>query len=197
MLQQRVGCDAFNLVENNFLDLPLDAIVIVLYGALHHTLPGCFVDEGVYDRDIRISCCLRLDLVVVNHDFRMKDLLFNALVKIVADCPDEHTLCKCRYFARRNKAVHLGVERVTDILPVYRHRLSLLQYLSEPLRECLGCFSDNLPGEDVADGIHHNRRLLVAIIAFKLREVLKAETYGNLVASRGSDEIVQTLEIKL
>ena len=32
MLQQRVGCDAFNLVEDNFLDLPLDAVVIVLYG---------------------------------------------------------------------------------------------------------------------------------------------------------------------
>ena len=87
MLQQRVGCDAFNLVEDDSLDLPLDAVVIVLYGALHHTLPGCFVDERVYDRNIRISCCLSLDLVVVNNDFRMKDLLFNALVKIVADCP--------------------------------------------------------------------------------------------------------------
>lgn len=197
MLQQRVCRDTAYLVENDFLDLPLDAVVIVLYGALHDALPGNLVDEGVYDRNIRIPRGLRLYLVVVNNYFRMKDLLVYALVKIIADGPDKHTLRQCRDFARRNQAVHLGVEGVADILPVYRHRLTLLQHLSEPLRKRLGGLADNLPGEDVADGIHHDRRLLVAVVAFELREVLKAEAYGNLVASGGGDQIVESLEIKL
>ena len=65
MLQQRVRRDTAYLVENDFFDLLLDAVVIVLYGTLHHALPGRFVDEGVYDRNLRIPRGLRLDLVVV------------------------------------------------------------------------------------------------------------------------------------
>ena len=133
MLQQRVRRDAAYLVENDFFDLLLDAVVIVLYGTLHHALPGRLVDEGVYDRNLRIPGGLRLDLVVVNHYLGMKDFLFNALIKIVADGSDKHALRERGDFTRRNQAVHLGVEGMADILPVYRHRLTLLQYLSEPL----------------------------------------------------------------
>lgn len=110
MLQQRVRRDTAYLIENDFLDLFLDTVVIVLYGALHHALPGCLVDEWVYDRNLRIPGGLRLDLVVVNHNFGMKDLLVYALVKIVADGTDKHTLRESRDFARRDQAVHLGIE---------------------------------------------------------------------------------------
>lgn len=121
MLQQRVRRDTAYLVENDFLNLFLDTVVIVLYGALHHALPGCLVDEWVYDRNLRIPRGLRLDLVVVNHYLGMKDLLVYALVKIVADGTDKHTLRERRDFARRNQAVHLGIEGMAHILPVYRH----------------------------------------------------------------------------
>lgn len=168
VFQQRVRRDTAYLVENDFFDLLLDAVVIVLYGTLHHALPGRFVDEGVYDRNLRIPRGLRLDLVVVNHNFGMKDLLVYALVKIVADGTDKHTLRERRDFARRNQAVHLGIEGMAHILPVYRHRLSLLQYLPEPLRKRLGGLADDLPGEDIAHGVHHHRRFLVAIVAFEL-----------------------------
>ena len=110
MLQQRVRRDTAYLVENDFFDLLLDAVVIVLYGTLHHALPGRLVDEWVYDRNLSIPRGLRLDLVVVNHNFGMKDLLVYALVKIVADGPHKHTLRESRDFTRRNQAVHLGVE---------------------------------------------------------------------------------------
>lgn len=110
VFQQRVRRDTAYLVENDFFDLLLDAVVIVLYGTLHHALSGRFVDEGVYDRNLRIPRGLRLDLVVVNHYLGMKDLLVYALVKIVADGTDKHTLRESRDFARRNQAVHLGIE---------------------------------------------------------------------------------------
>ena len=103
MLQQRVCRDTAYLVENDFFDLLLDAVVIVLYGTLHHALPGRFVDEGVYDRNLRIPRGLRLDLVVVNHNFGMKDLLVYALVKIVADGTDKHTLRQAGNLARRDE----------------------------------------------------------------------------------------------
>ena len=121
MLQQRVRRDTAYLIENDFLDLFLDTVVIVLYGALHHALPGCLVDEWVYDRDLRIPRGLRLDLVVVNHYLGMKDLLVYALVKIVADGADKHTLRERRDLARRNQAVHLGIEGMAYILSVNRH----------------------------------------------------------------------------
>lgn len=67
VFQQRVRRDTAYLVENDLFDLFLDTVVIVLDGALHHALPGCLVDEWVYDRNLRIPRGLRLDLVVVNH----------------------------------------------------------------------------------------------------------------------------------
>ncbi len=63
------------------------------------------------------------------------------------------------------------------------------------LGECLRCFSDHLTGEDIADGVHHNRRLLVAIITFQLREVLKAEADSNLIASRRGIRLSSPLNI--
>ena len=45
---------------------------------------------------------------------------------------------------------------------------------------------DHLPGEDVADGVHHHGGLLVAVVALELREVLKAQQGGNLIATARS-----------
>ncbi len=40
----------------------------------------------------------------------MKNLLVDALVEVVGDSPDKHTLRQSRDFARRDEGVHLGVE---------------------------------------------------------------------------------------
>ena len=133
-----------------------------------------------------VAVCFRLDLRAVNHYLGMKYLLDYALVDIVTDRADEHSLRESGNLARRNEAVHLRVERVAHILTVDGDRLTLLENLAEAFREGFGGFTHDLPGEDVADGVHYNRRLLVAVVALELREILKTQTHGNLVASCGS-----------
>ena len=41
----------------------------------------------------------------------------------------------------------------------------------------------------------HHFRLLVPVVTYQLAEILKAQTHGNLVTSRGGDKIVQPLEV--
>ena len=61
--------------------------------------------------------------------------------------------------------------------------------------ERLGGFAHHLTGEDISDSIHHDFGFFIAIVAHQLAEILKAQTHGNLVASRGGDKVVQPLEI--
>ena len=70
----------------------------------------------------------------------------------------------------------------------------MLKHLSETLGECPGSLSYNLTGEDIADGVHDHCGLFVAIVSLQLREVLKAEADGYLIASCSGDKIVETLE---
>ena len=56
-------------------------------------------------------------------------------------------------------------------------------------------FPDDLPGEDISDGIHHDFGLLVAVVAYQLGEILKSQKHGHLVASRRRNQVVQALEI--
>lgn len=84
---------------------------------------------------------------------------------------------------------------MADVLTAHRHRLPPLQHLSETLGKRLCSLTHDLSREDVADGVHHHGRLLIAIVAFELGEILKTETHRHLVASRGGDKIVEPLEI--
>ena len=93
------------------------------------------------------------------------------------------------------EGVHLRVDGCGGVLPVDGEGLPLLEYLAEPFRQALCRFSDHLPAEDVAHRVLDDLRLLVPVVAGKLREVLEAETDGHLVASGGGDEIVDTTEI--
>lgn len=127
----------------------------------------------------------------------MENLLGYALVDIIADSAHKHSLRQCRDFALRNQAVHLRVYGVAHIVAVDAHGLALLQHLSESFGKSLGGFANDLTGEDITDSVHHYCRFLVAVVAFELGEVLKAEADGNLVASRSGNEIVKSLEIKL
>ena len=55
--------------------------------------------------------------------------------------------------------------------------------------------ADHLPAEDVAHRVLDDLRLLVPVIPRQLAEVLEAETDGHLVASGGSDQVVDAPEI--
>ena len=125
----------------------------------------------------------------------MENLLLNTLVEVVGHRADKHSLRKSRNLAGRDKTVHLRVDGGGNILAVDGNRLAFLEHLSETITELLGGLADHLPTEDVADCVHHHLRLLVAIVADELREVLKTETDGHLVASGGGDEVVESLEV--
>ena len=125
----------------------------------------------------------------------MENLLFYTLVEVVGHRTDKHSLCKPGNLARRDKRVHLRVDGGGNVLPVDGDGLPLLQHLSEPFRERLGGFAHHLPGEDIADRVHHDFGFLVPVITYQLAEILKTQTHCNLVASRGGDKVVQPLEV--
>ena len=125
----------------------------------------------------------------------MENLLLDALVEVVADRTHEHALREAGNLARRNERVHLCVDGGGDVLTVDGDRLPFLQHLAETLRKRLGGLAHHLPGEDVADGVHHHLCFLVAIVTHQLREILKAQTHRHLVAACRGDEVVQSLEI--
>ena len=94
-----------------------------------------------------------------------------------------------------NQGIQLRVDRGGCVLPVNGDGLPLLEYLSETLRQVLGCFAYHLAAEDVTDRILDYLRLLVTVVTGQLREVLKAETDRNLVASGGGYQVVYTTKI--
>ena len=61
--------------------------------------------------------------------------------------------------------------------------------------KCLCGLAYDLSAEYVPDRIHHDPRLFVPIVTHQLREILKAQQHGNLVASCSGNEIVKPLEI--
>ena len=124
----------------------------------------------------------------------MENLLLDFLAEVVRHRTDEHTLCQRGNLARRDKAVHLGGDGGGHVVAVDGDGLPFLEYFAEPLGERLGRLAHHLPGEDVADGVDDDLRLLVGIVADELREVLKAQQHGHLVAARGGDKVVQPLD---
>ena len=125
----------------------------------------------------------------------MENLLLNTLLEVVRYRADKHSLRKPRYLAGRNQAIHLCIDGGRNVLSVDGNRLTFLEHLAETLTELLGSLTDDLPTEDVADGVHHHLCLLVAIVTDKLAKVLKAETYRYLIASGCGNEVIQSLEI--
>ena len=95
----------------------------------------------------------------------MENLLLDALVERVGYGADEHSLRQRGNFRGRNKRIHLGIDGGGLVVAVDGDALPFLQDLSETLGECLGRFADHLTGENIADGVHHDFGLLVAIVA--------------------------------
>ena len=125
----------------------------------------------------------------------MENLLVNAFVKVVGHCTYEHTLCEVADFRCRDKTIHLGRDRGGFIITVDCHRLPLLKHLAEAFGESLGSFTYHLPTEHIAHCVLYHLAFLIPIIAGKLREVLKAQTHGNLVTTGCGNEVVKPTEI--
>lgn len=117
----RVFCYTDFLILDYLPDLRLYTVVVVLYHPLHFALARHLVDKTVDDRDFLVAFSLPPYLVVVNDNLGMKNFLVDALVEVVGDSPDKHTLRQSRDLARRDEGVHLGVKGVADVLTAHRH----------------------------------------------------------------------------
>ena len=194
MLQRRVVLDTLQFITYNLLDLILDAIVVVADSLLHDVI-AIGIGEVCDDGNWLIAFHLCIHLGRIHHNLSMENLLLNTLVEVVGYRADKHSLRQSRNLAGRDKAIHLRVDGSGNVLSVYGNRLAFLEHLAETLTKLLGGLTDNLPTEDVADGVHYHLCLLVAIVTDKLGKVLKAEAYRHLVASGGCNEVVESLEI--
>ena len=132
MLQVLIIGYTLQLVLDNLLDIFLDLVVVILYGLLHAVI-AIGILEVVDDGDWLIVTLLSLYLVGIYNNFGMEYLLFDALVKVVGNRADKHTLGKSANLARWNKTIHLGVDGCRDILSVDGNGLALLKYLSKTL----------------------------------------------------------------
>ena len=103
----------------------------------------------------------------------MKYLLLDRLIDIVGHRPDENTLRQGRNFRWRDERIKLRIGRGGHAFGRYRIRFSALHDFSEPLGERSGRVSHDLSGKDVAHGIDDDLGLLISIVAFELREILK------------------------
>ena len=194
MRQLRVCLDAPDLVGDNLPDLVLDAVVVGV-DLLLHGVVAVLVGEVDDLRYLHVAGGLPSDLLVIHDNLGMENLLLDALVEVVGYRPDEHALREVRNLARRNEAVHLGVDGDGGLVPVDGHVLPFLQDLAETLGQCLGGFGNYLTCKYIADGITDYSGLFVSVITLQLAEILKAEHDGYLVASGGGNQVIQPTHV--
>lgn len=82
-----------------------------------------------------------------------------------------------------------------DVLVRDGLRFAQLDDLAETVGERAGRVTHHLPREDVAHGVEDHLRLLVAVVALQLREVLKAQADSHTVRTGRGDEVVQPPEV--
>ena len=83
----------------------------------------------------------RFHFFVVHDNLAVENLLLDTFVEIVRHGPDEHSLRERRDLRGRDQAVQLRGYGCRFVAAAQRHALPLLQYLTEPFRECLGRFT--------------------------------------------------------
>ena len=194
MRQLRISLDAPDFVSDNLPDLALDAVVVGV-DLLLHGVVAVLVGEVDDLRYLHVAGGLPPDLLVIHYNLGMENLLLDALVEIVGYRTDEHTLREVGNLARRDKAVHLGVDGDGGLVPVDGHVLPFLQDLAETLGQCLGGFGNYLTCKYIADGITDYSGLFVSVITLQLAKILKAEHDGYLVASGGGNQVIQPTHV--
>ena len=74
-------------------------------------------------------------------------------------------------------------------------RLAKLDDLAEAIRQGAGRIAHDLSREDIAHGIDDDLRLLLPVVALQLREILNAQTDGDLVRAGRGDQVVQPPDV--
>lgn len=194
MRQRRIVLYALQFVSDNLFHVRLNPVVVLLYH-LFHTILSILVREIGNDWYRLVGFLFPPYLLGVHDNLAMENLLLDPLVERIGYGADEHTLRQRGNLRGRNERIHLRIDRCGLIVAVDRDALPPLQDLSEAFGERFGHFAYDLPGEDIADGVHHYFGLFVPVVAHQLAEILKAQKHGDLVAAGGGDQVVQTLEI--
>ena len=189
MSQCRIFGDASEFPFYDLRDVLLD-LRIIASDDLLHTIHAVGIAERGYFRDRNVRRRLSGELLPVDDDLGMEDLLLDTLVEVVGDRADEHALREVGDFRGRDQCFQLRIGRGGDVLVRYRVGGPQLHDPAEALAQRLGRISQNLTCEDVAHGILDDLGFLLAVVAFELREVLKAQAYGHLVRAGRGDQVV-------
>lgn len=185
---------AFDLSSNNLLDIGFDTDIIRL-DDLIHTIRAVLIDERRKFGDRDIGGRFSRYTPGIEVDAGMEYLLLDRLVDIVGHSSDEHTLREVGDLGCRDQIVKLRIGRGRHVVVRAGYRFPLLDDLPETLRQRAGRVAHDLPDEEITHGILNDLSLLLSVVAFQLREILKAQTYGDLVRSGCRDKIVQPSDI--
>lgn len=194
MPQRRVFGDASEFPFYDLRDVLLD-LRIIASDDLLHTIHAVGIAERGYFRDRNVRSRLPCELLPVDEDLGVEDLLFDAFVEVVCHGTHEHALREVGDLRGGNQAVELRIGRGGEVVVTQRVGGPQLHDPAEALAQRLGRISQNLTCEDVAHGILDDLGFLLAVVAFELREVLKAQAYGHLVRAGRGDQVVQPPEI--
>ena len=86
-----ISLDAFDFVSDNLLDLVLDTVVVRI-NLLLHGVVAVLVGEVNNLRYLHVTGGFPLDLFVIHDNLGVENLLLDALVEVVGDRSDKHTL---------------------------------------------------------------------------------------------------------
>ena len=163
MRQRRIALDALQLVCDDLPHVGLDPVVVLL-NLLLHAVVALLVRKVGYDGNFLVGFLLLLDLLGVHDNLAVENLLLNPLVERIGYGADEHSLRQRGNLRGRDERIHLRIDGCGLVVAVDGYALPPLQDLSEAFGERFGRFAYDLPGEDVADGVHHDFGLFIAII---------------------------------
>lgn len=194
MPQRRGFGDAPQFPFYDLRDVLLD-LRIIASDDLLHTIHAVGIAERGYFRDRNVRRRLPGELLPVDDDLGVEDFLFDAFVEVVRHGTHEHALREVGDLRGGNQAVELHIGRGGEVVVAQRVGGPQLHDPAEALAQRLGRISQNLTCEDVAHGTLDDLGLLLAVVAFELREVLKAQAYGHLVRTGRGDQVVQPPEI--
>ena len=117
MAQILIIGNSCQFILDNLFHLFLNAVIVGVYH-IPHTILAVLVRKVGNDRYRLVSLRFGCNLLIVHHNLRMENLLFNAFIEVVRYGADKHTLRKTGNLARRDKAVHLCIDGCGLVLSV-------------------------------------------------------------------------------
>ena len=194
MTKRRVGFNTLHLVLDDLIHFGTDAVIVLLDLPFHAILPVLVLEEG----DLRygnVGFLLAGDGGGIDDDLGVENLLLDLLAEVVRDGTGEHALREVADLGSRDERVELRTVRGGLLFGRDGEGFAALDVLAEAFGEDAGRIAHDLTAEDVADRILDDLGLLLSVVAFELREVLETQTYGDLVRTGRSDQVVQASEV--